>query len=255
MLESSAGAIAAGAERIGSDASSRQVPSPAAYARSFVPDSIEGSKDIFSRENLPFALAGSALTILAYTIDNEVRDSFAKPPATGIWEYGDAAGRYYYHLGAGAILFGAGMIADNRRLADSGVVAVQSVLVNGILTAGLKYATNRTRPDGSDELSFPSAHASSTAAFAASLSEMYDWDLKISVPLYATALFAGASRIRDDKHYLSDVVAGLTLGTIVGTSFARHHKQKTGGIAVNKNISFSPVFEKDLKGAVFTMKW
>jgi membrane-associated phospholipid phosphatase len=239
-----------------SGSSERQVPSPGTYGKAVVPDFIEGSKKIFSRDNLAVALAGAGLTALAFTVDSEIQDSVRnRPPATGIWKYGDSAGKYYYHLGAGAAIFGAGMLADNRRLADTGVVVMESIVFNGIATAGLKYATRRTRPDGSDRLSFPSAHASSTAAFAASISEMYDWDLKVSVPLYATALFVGASRVRDNKHYLSDVIAGLTLGTVVGTSFARHHKEKNAGIRLNRNISFSPIFEKDVKGGVFTMKW
>ena len=93
----------------------------------------------------------------------------------------------------------------------------------------------------------------STTTLAASISEMYDWDLKIAVPLYATAVFVGASRIQDNMHYFSDVVAGLTLGTVIGTSLAKYHKEKD---AKNANqITFSPILEETLKGGVFTMKW
>ncbi len=83
---------------------------------------------------------------------------------------------------------------------------------------------------------------------------MYDWDLRLSVPLYATVLFVGASRIQDNDHYLSDVIGGMTLGTVIGISFAKYHqdKYKTSWIS---NTSFTPLMEKDLKGGFFTMKW
>jgi membrane-associated phospholipid phosphatase len=41
------------------------------------------------------------------------------------------------------------------------------------------------------------------------------------VPAYAAAAAVGYSRIVRDKHYLSDVVAGATLGYIVGRTVVR----------------------------------
>jgi membrane-associated phospholipid phosphatase len=98
-------------------------------------------------------------------------------------------------------------------------------------------------------MSFPSGHASSTATLAASISEMYDWDLKLAVPLYVTTVLVSASRIQADQHHLSDVVAGMTLGTLVGTSFAKSRKEKNAAGAAG-GFAVAPYFDGHYKGLV-----
>jgi hypothetical protein len=49
----------------------------------------------------------------------------------------------------------------------------------------------------------------------------HHYGAKVGVPAYATAALVGFSRIERDKHHLSDVVAGATLGLIVGRTVAR----------------------------------
>jgi hypothetical protein len=231
----------------------------ALYSREVLPDLYHGTEKVFSRENMTMALVGSALAALTANVDHADRNLKTyfqtRRPMDRVSKYGDCLGQGYYHAGIGAALFAAGELWDNKKLADTGVVVLEAFLVNGVLTQGLKYTTHRLRPNGGDHLSFPSGHASSAAAVAASISEMYDWDLKVAVPLYATVAFIGASRIQDNAHYLSDVIAGVTLGTIVGTSFAKYRKEKDKGVKVGPNLSFSPVLEKNLKGGIFTMKW
>lgn len=235
------------------------VPPVSTYVKDFFPDVVGGTKRIFSLDNLPLALIGATLTGLAVKVDHtdrNVKNYFqTRRPMDGPAKYGDMIGQTYYHVGLGAALFGIGELSNDKRLADTGIVTLEALLVNGIVTEGMKYTFGRTRPNGGNHMSFPSGHASSTATVAASISAMYDWDLKIAVPLYATAFFVGASRIQENEHYLSDVLAGLTIGTIIGSSFARYHKEKDNEQKIWKNISFSPLLDKDLKGGLFTMKW
>jgi membrane-associated phospholipid phosphatase len=79
---------------------------------------------------------------------------------------------------------------------------------------GLKYTTSRTRPDGSNDTSFPSGHTASATATATVLQRYFGW--KAGVPAYAFAAYVGASRIASDKHHLSDVLMGATLGIAAG---------------------------------------
>jgi membrane-associated phospholipid phosphatase len=51
----------------------------------------------------------------------------------------------------------------------------------------------------------------------------YGW--KIGVPAYALAGLMGVSRIHQDKHWLSDVVAGAALGFISGRTVTRVNGQ------------------------------
>jgi membrane-associated phospholipid phosphatase len=93
------------------------------------------------------------------------------------------------------------------------------MIVNGAYTGLLKYTVKRGRPDGSDSLSFPSGHTSTAFSLAGVASHHYGW--KVGVPMYALAAGIGLTRIEQDRHHLSDVIAGATLGFVVGRSVTR----------------------------------
>jgi membrane-associated phospholipid phosphatase len=77
----------------------------------------------------------------------------------------------------------------------------------------VKVAVQRTRPDGTS-YSFPSGHAASSFASATVLQQHFGW--KAGIPAYAVASYVAASRIQDNRHYLSDVVFGATIGLVAG---------------------------------------
>jgi membrane-associated phospholipid phosphatase len=102
----------------------------------------------------------------------------------------------------------------------------QAMIVNGAYTSILKYSVQRTRPDGSNSLSFPSGHTSSAFSLATVAARHYGW--KVGLPAYLLASGIGVSRIEKDKHYLSDVLAGATLGLIVGRTVTRRDGAPAG---------------------------
>jgi len=86
-------------------------------------------------------------------------------------------------------------------------------------TALLKEVTNRTRPDGSSDKSFPSGHSSS--AFANStlsnrnleaISMPNEVRLPIQLGNIVVSTFTAWARVEAQKHYPSDVLAGAALG-------------------------------------------
>jgi membrane-associated phospholipid phosphatase len=87
------------------------------------------------------------------------------------------------------------------------------------VTQGLKRLTDRTRPDDTDALSFPSGHASGSFA-AATLSNRNLASINLApgvkYPLYiSNILLASGSawaRVEGGKHFPSDVWAGAALG-------------------------------------------
>lgn len=86
---------------------------------------------------------------------------------------------------------------------------------NHIVLAGL---INRQRPNNQDYLSFPSGHSSSSFATATSLA--YAYGAKAGIPAFALASFVAASRVSENIHWLSDVVAGAALGIYWGRASA-----------------------------------
>ena len=95
----------------------------------------------------------------------------------------------------------------------------QGFLITNTLTGSLKVMARRPRPDGSSNLSFPSGHISNSFMWATVVSRHYGW--KAGLPAFAAAGYVGASRLKSHKHFLTDVVAGATLGYIVGRTVTR----------------------------------
>lgn len=106
----------------------------------------------------------------------------------------------------------------------------------------LKYTTDRKRPDGGRH-SFPSAHTASAFAGASFLQRRYGWD--VGLPAYIGATYVGWSRVYDDRHYMSDVLAGAALAWGVNYWLvpASNRQQfalvpTPGGVAVAFNLTF-----------------
>jgi membrane-associated phospholipid phosphatase len=86
----------------------------------------------------------------------------------------------------------------------------------GITWAG-KEVVRKTRPDGSDQQSFPSGHTSSAFSGAAFLGTRYGWQW--GVPAYAAAAFVGYSRVQANQHFVDDVVAGASIALLSNWAF------------------------------------
>ncbi|MCH7520233.1 MAG: phosphatase PAP2 family protein [Candidatus Marinimicrobia bacterium] len=102
--------------------------------------------------------------------------------------------------------------------------AFTSLVVVGISTEIIKAVIGRPRPDKTARTSFPyghsfpSGHASATFAIAEVIRTLYGNGP--GAVFYALATVTGLSRIHDNAHYLSDVVAGAGLGVGVVRGFA-----------------------------------
>lgn len=92
-----------------------------------------------------------------------------------------------------------------------------SLAVTAAFTSAIKTLSHRQRPNGKGFRAFPSGHTSGSFVVAATLNELYG--SRVGIPLYLVAAAVGAQRIHDNKHWLTDVIAGAALGTVIGRGF------------------------------------
>jgi membrane-associated phospholipid phosphatase len=119
-------------------------------------------------------------------------------------------------------------------------------IVNLAYTEVLKVAVRRERPNGADNKSFPSGHTSNAFALAAVAERHYGW--KVGAPAYLLAGVVGASRLHQDKHWLSDVMAGGALGYLVGRTVVRVNGRAIDHPAGETTLSLSPIVAPHARG-------
>jgi len=91
---------------------------------------------------------------------------------------------------------------------------LSSILAGGIISQ-TKIITARERPDHSNYRSFPSGHTQTAFVAAEFLHQEYkNQSVWISIGGYSAATFVGIARVYNNKHWVSDVVAGAGIGIL-----------------------------------------
>jgi membrane-associated phospholipid phosphatase len=170
-------------------------------------------RNLPSKENAVLLSIGGALAAAGHQGDERLRDLWGASSLHGGMSPGSIAGNSYLHLGSAFALYAIGRGADNTRLGRFGADLARAQIVTQATTYAVKYAAGRTRPNG-DPRSFPSGHTATVFATATVVRDHFGW--KAGIPAYALAAYVGASRIQDNKHYMSDVIFGATLGVVGG---------------------------------------
>ncbi len=161
-------------------------------------------------------------------------------------------------------LGGYGFIFKDQKLKTTTLLATQAYLTGGALEMALKFLSGRQRPNYYDvnspeasgkfrgpfysgrdaagnkiNSSFPSGHT--TVAFAAATVFAMEYRDKPLVPIisYTAATLIGLSRITENKHWLTDIVAGAAIGFLTGqqvvNNYHRYAKIKNDEARKKKN--------------------
>lgn len=106
------------------------------------------------------------------------------------------------------------------------LVGVGAFVTTSSVTSGLKSLTSRERPNGADDRSFPSGHASTAAVFGTlTVRNLQSIDtspaLRTTLEIGAGAITAGTAwaRVEAGAHYPSDVLVGVALGNFMAAFF------------------------------------
>lgn len=111
-------------------------------------------------------------------------------------------------------------IKGKNNLRDRSMIFLMSNVFLNATVFSVKKITHETRPDGSDNYSFPSGHTAEAFASAEFLRQEYkDISPWYGIAGYATAAATGLLRMYNNKHWFGDIVAGAGVG-IASTKLA-----------------------------------
>jgi membrane-associated phospholipid phosphatase len=169
----------------------------------------------------------------------------------------DVMGNGFPNLALGIAFWGYGQLADKPHERYAGLAQVEAVVATGLTISLIKEVSKRKRPDGSDDLSFPSAHSGYAFATASVLGEFYGW--KVGVPAYLLATATAVARLEDNRHWLTDVMVGGAIGTGFGLLFSKINKKTYKKYheksAPQPTVSAQPVVSPEFVGASLSLNF
>jgi membrane-associated phospholipid phosphatase len=197
------------------------------------PDQKQSSFLPIAHRLLPLACACVALALLfcaSFQMDRPTIEFVRSLQGVWIERIGDAG----YVIGSGASLIAIsglfvaiGYARKNSVWRQTGLRGWAAHAVTAILVQGLKHGIGRPRPrlhreeefftgpgleSGLD--SFPSGHSSASFAVAAVVARCHP---ALAWSAYALAGFVSVTRVFRGSHFVSDALAGVVLGIVVGT--------------------------------------
>ena len=206
-----------------------------------------GILGVFHRDNLLPLVVGGVATGGAWVLDAEMRDWINPTPGVGWGHALSTAGGPVWSSVFVASLFTAGRISKNTRFRAASYDLLDAAVINVVYFQSIKAIAKRERPDGSNNGSFPSGHTSNAFALATVVERHYGW--KIGIPAYLIAGAIGASRLKQDVHYFSDVMAGATLGYIVGRTVVRvNSRPLADGSRKGASLNLAPIVAPRARG-------
>ncbi|MBI2082539.1 MAG: phosphatase PAP2 family protein [Deltaproteobacteria bacterium] len=185
----------------------------------------------WNRWHLLGLAAGVGATVGVHEADPDIQKKFhPADPLGGAKDVFNIMGNSLVLGGGTLIATIASKLADAPKATLAAGTMLESLFLTYAITYPLKFSTQRSRPDGSNNHSFPSAHASGSFALA-TVTEVFYGPL-FGVPAYALAGMVAISRLDANKHFASDTMAGAVLGTLVGLGTAKFHKAEKSDLFV-----------------------
>lgn len=191
------------------------------------------------KDNLIFLGVGAAATQSVRFYDHKIHDYNQKHPLLLGHDEAQTLGK----VGNG--LIGVSIAATQIAFdTDNGLRHARAIFLTSVSHISLAALVQRDRPGNRQDFlpfpsSFPSGHSSSAFATAGSLAYSYGW--KAGVPAYTAATLIALSRVRENRHWMSDVVGGAVLGSYWARSSFTVKKEREDPEAVT--YIPSPIFD------------
>jgi membrane-associated phospholipid phosphatase len=189
-----------------------QPPDEGNVASRLIRDVASDYKNFLSVDTAQRITIGAFAAGAVHAADGEIASSIQESDTVtfpGAANYGSQL----LHLPVAAAWWMIASAAGSSRHAAAGRDLLRAQISVVSWSYAIKYATDRTRPNG-DPRSLPSGHASTSFATATVLQTHYGW--KLGLPAYLLATYTGVSRIYENQHWASDVVLGAAVGIASG---------------------------------------
>ncbi len=187
----------------------------AAAVTSAVPtDSLQSVQDDYRFKPRQLIVPGALLAVGSWGVSNgwlkrinhEVRHALKGTSKYGMDDY------FQFLPMAGNVGLGALGVKSRHDFRERALTTATSWVLLEVTVQGLKHMVRSDRPDGTDRHSFPSGHVA-RSFMGAELVRIEYGDLW-GLGAYAVATGVGLMRIHNDRHWLSDTLAGAGLGIL-----------------------------------------
>jgi membrane-associated phospholipid phosphatase len=172
---------------------------------------------------------GAVTALAVHPADDYVEEHIVgNETATDIFKLGKWVGSSYVQVGSAVGLWVVGRYifapaaneSRTNKVSHLGFDLLRAQIVSQALVQGMKYSFQRNRPTG-ECCAFPSGHAAAAFASAAVLERHMGY--RASWPALLGATYVAASRLVDNRHFLSDVAFGAAVGTTAGWTVVGRH--------------------------------
>ncbi|HUO57693.1 MAG TPA: phosphatase PAP2 family protein [bacterium] len=207
-------------------------PDPDTSLAHFPTKLVQDIPHLFITDNgIPFVVGGflTASDWALFDSTHSAADSLRQWNTPGLFDFGNFYGEGWVEGGSALGCWSLGALVNDPKMGEFGRDTSESLLLSTALVSGLKYAVGRERPDQSDNFSFPSGHAITAFCFAPVVQKYWGWEA--GIPAYLLATVTGLARVEGYHHYLSDVLAGATLGIVIGNAVVYRPKDVSISVA------------------------
>lgn len=175
---------------------------------------------------------GGAAALLVHPWDTDINNELQEANTLKkVMTPGKYLGYGWVQMGAAVGIYAIGRYAmepeegtNTNKWSHLGFDLLRAQILTQAFTYGIKYAVHRDRPTG-ECCAFPSGHASVTFATASVIERHFGY--RASWPMFLIAGYVSASRLTDNRHYLSDVLFGSALGIATGWTVVGRHGRET----------------------------
>lgn len=178
--------------------------------------------------------------------DPEINEAWAgEGTIDQVFEAGNTMGNTLVPAAGSVLAYTTGKLTHSDRATVFASDLFRAHLINAMATLSLKGIINRDRPDGT-RWGFPSGHTSTAFTSAAVIQTHFgNW---WGASAYLAASYVGLSRLQENRHYLSDVIAGALLGTYIGKRVAHRPDHASP-------VSITPGYGSTGVGATLTLRF